>query len=96
MYLFKVPLYKVVIRFSFCCRSKGGSVAAKIMSKMGYKMGQGLGKKEQGMSTALQVEKTGKRAGKIIHERDIPKGGNIHSVLEEYCRFLNAHNLLSR
>ena len=44
------------------------------MSKMGYKQGQGLGKKEQGMSTALQVEKTGKRAGKIIHERDIPKG----------------------
>ena len=73
-------------------RSKGGSVAAKIMSKMGYKMGQGLGKKEQGMSTALQVEKTGKRAGKIIHEKDIPKGlynfppvvsalGNIKSIV---------------
>merc|ERR1712224_571875 len=33
----------------------------------------GLGKKEQGMSTALQVEKTSKRGGKIIHERDMPK-----------------------
>ena len=53
--------------------SSGGSVAAKIMSRMGYKEGQGLGKKEQGMSTALQVEKVGKRSGKIIHERDIPK-----------------------
>ena len=75
-------------RISFYSRSKGGSVAAKIMSKMGYKMGQGLGKKEQGMSTALQVEKTGKRAGKIIHERDIPKGENsrdAHNSLYFHC-----------
>ncbi|XP_052211923.1 splicing factor 45-like [Dreissena polymorpha] len=54
--------------------SAGGlSVAAKIMSKYGYKEGQGLGKSEQGMSTALFVEKTSKRGGKIIHERDLPK-----------------------
>ena len=58
--------------FGFVSKS-AGSVAVKIMSKMGYKMGHGLGKKEQGMSTALQVEKTGKRVGRIIHERDIPK-----------------------
>lgn len=32
--------------------------------------GQGLGKKEQGMSVALQVEKTSKRGGRIIHEKD--------------------------
>ncbi|XP_064632967.1 splicing factor 45-like [Lineus longissimus] len=50
-----------------------GSVASKIMAKYGYKEGQGLGKKEQGMSTALLVEKTSKRGGKIIHEKDIPK-----------------------
>jgi splicing factor 45 len=43
------------------------------MAKYGYKEGQGLGKKEQGMSTALLVEKTSKRGGKIIHEKDIPK-----------------------
>ncbi|XP_006820703.1 splicing factor 45-like [Saccoglossus kowalevskii] len=43
-----------------------GSVAAKIMAKYGFKEGQGLGKSEQGMSSALQVEKTSKRGGKII------------------------------
>ncbi|XP_014669536.1 PREDICTED: splicing factor 45-like [Priapulus caudatus] len=51
----------------------GGSVAARIMAKYGFREGQGLGKQEQGMSQALQVEKTSKRGGKIIHERDIPK-----------------------
>lgn len=49
----------------------GGSVAAKIMAKYGFKEGQGLGKQEQGMSMALQVEKTSKRGGRIIHEKEI-------------------------
>ena len=48
------------------------SVAAKIMARMGYKEGQGLGREEQGISTALLVEKTSKRGGKIIHEKDTP------------------------
>ena len=30
-----------------------------------------MGKKEQGMSMALQVEKTSKRGGRIIHEKEI-------------------------
>lgn len=46
------------------------SVAAKIMAKYGFRDGQGLGKKEQGMSVALQVEKTSKRGGRIIHENE--------------------------
>lgn len=50
-----------------------GSVAQRIMARYGYKQGQGLGKQEQGMSQALQVEKTSKRGGKIIHEKDIAK-----------------------
>lgn len=49
----------------------GGSVAAKIMAKYGFKEGQGLGKQEQGMASALQVEKTSKRGGRIIHEKEI-------------------------
>ncbi|XP_058814878.1 splicing factor 45 [Topomyia yanbarensis] len=49
----------------------GSSVAAKIMAKYGFKDGQGLGKQEQGMSMALQVEKTSKRGGRIVHEKDI-------------------------
>ncbi|XP_065177305.1 splicing factor 45-like [Sycon ciliatum] len=46
--------------------AKGNSVASAIMAKYGYKEGQGLGKSEQGISTALAVEKTSKRGGKII------------------------------
>lgn len=42
------------------------------MAKYGFKDGQGLGKKEQGMSVALQVEKTSKRGGRIIHEKESP------------------------
>uniref|UniRef100_A0A8C2DQ38 Splicing factor 45 n=1 Tax=Cyprinus carpio TaxID=7962 RepID=A0A8C2DQ38_CYPCA len=44
----------------------GGTVAHKIMQKYGFRDGQGLGKHEQGLSTALSVEKTSKRGGKII------------------------------
>ena len=40
---------------------------------MGYKEGEGLGRNKQGMSVALQVEKTGKRSGRIIHEKDVQK-----------------------
>ena len=32
--------------------------------------GQGLGRTEQGMSQALLVEKTSKRGGRIVHEKD--------------------------
>ena len=44
----------------------GASAAAKIMSKMGYKAGQGLGRDEQGMSEPLGVEKCSLNVGRII------------------------------
>jgi len=49
---------------------RGSSVAAKIMAKYGFKEGQGLGKAEQGIVRALEVEKTSKRGGRIINDRD--------------------------
>ena len=55
-------------------------VASKIMAKYGFKDGQGLGKGGQGMSTALVVEKTSKRGGKIIHEKDLDLYGNETST----------------
>lgn len=45
-------------------------VAAKIMAKYGFKEGQGLGRQQQGIAAALQVEKTSKRGGRIINEKD--------------------------
>ncbi|KAF5287569.1 hypothetical protein FQA39_LY15898 [Lamprigera yunnana] len=63
----------------------GSSVAAKIMAKYGFKEGQGLGKQEQGMSMALQVEKTSKRGGRIIHEKEIilPPPSSNETKLEQ-------------
>ncbi|XP_055087493.1 splicing factor 45 isoform X2 [Periophthalmus magnuspinnatus] len=54
----------------------GGTVAHKIMQKYGFKEGQGLGKHEQGLSTALSVEKTSKRGGKIIVGDAAEKAGS--------------------
>ncbi|KAF3859420.1 hypothetical protein F7725_021819 [Dissostichus mawsoni] len=54
-----------------------GTVAHKIMQKYGFKEGQGLGKHEQGLSTALSVEKTSKRGGKIIIGDAAEKRDNV-------------------
>ncbi|KAJ0056974.1 hypothetical protein NL108_000789, partial [Boleophthalmus pectinirostris] len=60
----------------------GGTVAHKIMQKYGFKEGQGLGKHEQGLSTALSVEKTSKRGGKIIIGDAAEKGEvNIFNII---------------
>ncbi|KAM7377970.1 hypothetical protein PAMA_013062 [Pampus argenteus] len=61
----------------------GGTVAHKIMQKYGFKEGQGLGKHEQGLSTALSVEKTSKRGGKIIIGDAAEKPGSSQSGVAE-------------
>lgn len=68
---------------SICVSLCSANVASKIMARMGYREGQGLGRMEQGMSTALQVEKTSKRGGKIIHERDL-----LRKAAGETCAIL--------
>ncbi len=46
---------------------KTSSIASGIMSKYGWHEGQGLGKESQGISTALAVQKTSFRGGKIVN-----------------------------
>lgn len=46
----------------------GLNAAARMMHKMGYKEGRGLGAQAQGMTTALRVEKSGHLSGRIINE----------------------------
>ncbi|CAG2108144.1 unnamed protein product [Medioppia subpectinata] len=55
-------------------------VAKKIMAKMGYKEGQGLGREEQGMASPLLVEKTSKRGGKIVDAT--PVATPVESITE--------------
>lgn len=49
------------------------------MQKYGFRDGQGLGKHEQGLSTALSVEKTSKRGGKIIIGDSTEKSEIMHT-----------------
>ncbi|CAG7833056.1 unnamed protein product, partial [Allacma fusca] len=44
----------------------GASAAARIMAKYSYKEGQGLGKMQQGMATALQLLRWKKLATELV------------------------------
>ncbi|KAG2304031.1 hypothetical protein Bca52824_032682 [Brassica carinata] len=43
------------------------TAAERMMAKMGWKQGQGLGKSEQGITTPLMAKKTDRRAGVIVN-----------------------------
>lgn len=60
--------------------------AAKIMTKMGYREGSGLGKGEQGISKPLEVMKVGVREGKILPNTQTSGGslGNNNSLGEMF------------
>jgi splicing factor 45 len=54
----------------------GESLAMKMMKKMGYKEGRGLGKNDQGMVTHLEVKKDSARSGIIVNApNETPYGG---------------------
>ncbi|KAF9589831.1 hypothetical protein IFM89_028766 [Coptis chinensis] len=65
----------------------GGQMTAaqRMMAKMGWKAGQGLGKQEQGITTPLMAKKTDRRAGVIVNASETkaekkPKSVNINGI----------------
>lgn len=55
----------------FCTYRENFGLA--MLTKYGWKEGQGLGKEQQGMSTALEIKKIGKNAGIIIDKSAFKK-----------------------
>ncbi|GFQ08234.1 DNA-damage-repair/toleration protein drt111 chloroplastic [Phtheirospermum japonicum] len=49
------------------------TAAQRMMAKMGWKQGQGLGKQEQGITTPLVAKKTDKRGGVIVNASESSK-----------------------
>lgn len=75
----------------------------QIMNRYGWKEGQGLGKQSQGISTALSVEKTSKRGGKIVDvaaerelqmEQERRKAEQLAEVMRNPTKILLMQNMV--
>ncbi|CAJ0568905.1 unnamed protein product, partial [Mesorhabditis spiculigera] len=96
------------IKPGFGGKSRGLGVAANIMSKMGYKQGFGLGKSEQGISSALTVQRVGQNAGQILTEtqaaikeaqKAAPRGvgtANVADAMKHSSRVVLLRNLVGK
>jgi splicing factor 45 len=48
-------------------------LAEKLLKKMGWREGEGLGRNRQGISTPLMAQKRGDRAGVIVNAPELPR-----------------------
>ncbi len=68
-------------------RSHGMGLAAKMMAKMGWSEGKGLGRSQQGIVTPLMAQKRDGRSGIIINaDSNHASNGNILTFLHIYTR----------
>jgi splicing factor 45 len=82
---------------------KTSAVASNIMTKYGWQEGQGLGKESQGISTALAVEKTSIKGGKIVNvaaerelmiEEDKKKVKTLTNIMKNPTKVILLENMV--